>query len=945
MIVSHYRVEEEIGRGGMGVVYRAVDTRLGRAVAIKMLPADATTSPERHRRFVQEARSASALNHPAIVTIHEIDEHDGRTFIAMELVEGTPLDRLLAQRPLRLDEALDYAVQISSGLEVAHAAGIVHRDIKPANIMITRDGRAKMLDFGIAKLVERASDEATLTMADTRTGMIVGTASYMSPEQAQGRPVTPRSDIFSFGAVLYEMLSGRRPFSADSDIGLLTAILRDPPPALRSVRPDVPAALAEIVDRCLVKDANVRYANGAELHAALTTTRAALSRPADVRTWRRAAVLVVAILLLAAAAFGGWQAVQSRRVREARLQTVPEIERLTVAGQPLHALRLARSAERVAPDAVARVRESWYPFNLTTEPPDAEVSIRAYSDLDGPWEVLGRTPIRDHRLPFGFYRVRIVKDGYLPLETSSAAMGRPRQTMRLVSPEGAPASMVFVPGRPFRKGVAPEVRLPDFWIDKYEVTNKEYKTFVDAGGYRDPKYWKESFITGNGPPLTFTQAMSRFRDATGRPGPATWELESYPAAQADFPVGGISWFEAAAFAQYAGKSLPSLHHWYAAAATDELYSDILRFSNFDGDAPTKAGERGGLSPFGTYDMAGNVKEWVANSVTGTSLRYILGGGWNEPAYRFDEVDAQDPWLRTATFGVRLVKNVGPPDAALVAPIARVAADPASVVPVRPQELEIYKRFYAYDRTPLNARVENSDDSSEDWRKETVSFDAAYGRERIPAYLFLPKKGKPPYQTIVLFPSGYALARQSSAVLDLRGFNYIIQSGRALLYPVYQGTFERRIEWRGASAFRDVTVQQIKDFLRAVDYLATREEVDMQRLGYYSISMGAYLAPIPLSLEPRIKAAVLVSGGLRYNWPPEIQPANFAPRVTIPVTLINGRDDFNAPAAARERFMTLLGTPATHKQLVVLEGGHFPHDIRGLVRHTLDWFDQHLGPVR
>ena len=138
---------------------------------------------------------------------------------------------------------------------------------------------------------------------------------------------------------------------------------------------------------------------------------------------------------------------------------------------------------------------------------------------------------------------------------------------------------------------------------------------------------------------------------------------------------------------------------------------------------------------------------------------------------------------------------------------------------------------------------------------------------------------------------------------------------------------------------------MKDFFRAVDYLATRAEVDMQNLGYYSVSMGAYLAPIPLALEPRIKAAVLASGGLRWNWPPEIQPVNFAPRVTIPVLVINGLDDFNAPAAARERFIELLGTPAGHKKLVLLEGGHFPHDIRSLVRHTLDWFDQYLGPVR
>ena len=942
-MVSHYRVEEEIGRGGMGVVYRAVDTRLGRAVAIKMLPAASTADAERHRRFVQEARSASALNHPSIVTIHDIDEHDGATFIAMELVEGTPLDRLLAQRPLHVDETLDYGVQIASGLEAAHAAGIVHRDIKPANIMITHDGRAKILDFGIAKLIERGPDEMTLTMAATRTGVIMGTVSYMSPEQAQGRPVTPRSDVFSFGAVLYEMLAGRRPFSADSDIGLLTAILRDPPPPLRNVRPDIPVDVAAVVDRCLAKDANARYANAGELHAALTAIRAAFNRPADAKTWRRPAVLIVAALLFtAAAAFGGWQAVQARSARKARIETIPEIERLVIVGQPLRAVRLARDADRWAPDDVARVRQSWYRFRFSSDPPDAEVSIRTYADLDGPWETLGRTPIEDYPLPFGYYRVRVVKDGYLPLETARMAGGGPPVKLALAA--GAPPSMVFVSAGSYQVGVAPSVQLPDFWIDKYEVTNEEFKRFVDAGGYRDPKYWKEPLRDG-ARVLTFAEAMARFRDATGRPGPATWELETYAPSQEDFPVGGISWFEAAAYAEFAGKSLPTLHHWYAAASTRDLYSDIIHISNFDGVGPVKVGERPGLSRSGTYDMAGNVKEWVSNGVTNTSLRYILGGGWNEPAYRFAEEDARDPWGRTPTFGVRLVKNLAPVNADAAAPVAHVSGDPKSVVPVSARELDIYKRFYDYDRTPLNARLDAVDESSEDWRKETVSFDAAYGKERIPAYLFLPKKGTPPYQTIVLFPSGYALARQTSTDLDMRQFDFIIRSGRALLYPIYQGTFDRRSNRPGESAFRDVTVQQMKDFFRAVDYLATRAEVDMQNLGYYSVSMGAYLAPIPLALEPRIKAAVLASGGLRWNWPPEIQPVNFAPRVTIPVLVINGLDDFNAPAAARERFIELLGTPAGHKKLVLLEGGHFPHDIRSLVRHTLDWFDQYLGPVR
>src|SRR6187397_368233 len=247
--ISHYRLEEEVGRGGMGVVYRALDTKLGRGVAIKMLPAEMTSDEDRRRRFVQEARSASALNHPNIVTIHEIDEEHGLTFIAIELIEGTPLDQVIAAGPLSIETALNYARQIAAALEVAHASGIVHRDIKPANIMVTRDGRIKVLDFGLAKLVERAPADATMSAVATRAGIVMGTAAYMSPEQAEGKPVDARSDVFSFGAVLYEMLAGRRPFTGSSDIGVITAILRDAPPHLRTVRLDVPAVLSAIVDR------------------------------------------------------------------------------------------------------------------------------------------------------------------------------------------------------------------------------------------------------------------------------------------------------------------------------------------------------------------------------------------------------------------------------------------------------------------------------------------------------------------------------------------------------------------------------------------------------------------------------------------------------------------------------------------------------------------------
>ena len=305
---SHYRVEEEIGRGGMGVVYRAIDTRLGRPVAVKVLAAEATADPDRLRRFVQEARSASALNHPHIVTIHDIDESDGMTFIVMELVDGTPLDRLLAQGPIAsIATAVDYASQIAAALEAAHATGLVHRDIKPANLIITRDGRAKILDFGLAKLIERTPAESTMTALGTLPGLILGTAAYMSPEQAAGSQVDARADVWAFGILLFEMLTGRAPFTRPDVPSTLRAVLTEEVPSVRDVRPDVPRELQLLIEQALVRDVEARTLTSAD---AAERLRSLIHPPVDASTTRRSRrTLVVAgvLLVLAALAVVPWE--------------------------------------------------------------------------------------------------------------------------------------------------------------------------------------------------------------------------------------------------------------------------------------------------------------------------------------------------------------------------------------------------------------------------------------------------------------------------------------------------------------------------------------------------------------------------------------------------------------------------------------------------------------
>ena len=265
--ISHYQVVEKLGEGGMGVVYRAVDTRLNRAVAIKVLPREATADAEHHRRFVQEARAASALNHPNIGTVYDIDVDSGVWFIAMEYVAGRTLDRAIGRKGLSVGAALTYAIQIADALAAAHVAGIVHRDLKPANVMITDAGRVKVLDFGVSKLVERA-DAAGLgataaVTADvaprTEEGTIIATVAYMSPEQAEGKKVDARSDIFSFGSLFYEMLTGRRAFQGETKVSTLSAILVTEPPPASAITDGVPRELDRIIAHCLRKDPARRF--------------------------------------------------------------------------------------------------------------------------------------------------------------------------------------------------------------------------------------------------------------------------------------------------------------------------------------------------------------------------------------------------------------------------------------------------------------------------------------------------------------------------------------------------------------------------------------------------------------------------------------------------------------------------------------------------------------
>jgi hypothetical protein len=310
--IAHYRVLELLGRGGMGEVYAADDLRLRRKVALKVLPPAMAASAERRRRFEREAQAIAALNHPGIVTIHSVEHVDGIAFLTMELVEGKTLAESVPAGGLSLQEFMRIAIPLADAVNAAHERGIMHRDLKPGNVMVTRDGRVKVLDFGLAKLTERSAytqeGTAPVGAVTTTAGQIVGTVSYMAPEQAEGKPSDHRVDIFALGVMLYELAVGVRPFAGDTTVSILTSVMRDTPRSVTDLRSDLPAALDAILQRCVEKDPERRYGSAAELRKDLETLRDALSPRgfhAPAPPWAYAASAAIVMLI----GFTGWRIV------------------------------------------------------------------------------------------------------------------------------------------------------------------------------------------------------------------------------------------------------------------------------------------------------------------------------------------------------------------------------------------------------------------------------------------------------------------------------------------------------------------------------------------------------------------------------------------------------------------------------------------------------------
>ena len=609
--------------------------------------------------------------------------------------------------------------------------------------------------------------------------------------------------------------------------------------------------------------------------------------------------------------------------------------------------------------------------SFTTEPSGATVSYRRYDQPDGPWTVLGTTPIRKTLMPVSPTVWQIKKDGYksrifarVPNKDSKDFIWPSHYQLDLENTVPANTvtleanSRAFVPLSSVSLGK--QFNIGRFHIDRTEVSNKDYQEFVDAGAYQQKQYWTEEFADDH-TNLNFTEAMGRFTDATGRPGPATWIAGRYPDGKVDHPVTGVSWYEAAAYARFRGRHLPTIYHWaYAALPDTEIIRPIAPSmaaqSNLESEGTMPVGTTDAISAAGAKDMFGNVAEWAWNKYNDTR-RFSLGLGWSDPAYNATIPSRVSPWSRLETQGFRLMSyDSGEADSSLTQAISTQSIDIEKINPVSDEAYNLLVSSNTHTLTDIRATETKVDLPNGD-SAIRVEIDYPTSDEKLPLYLLVPENAKPPYQTLIWMGGVNALGSETNDSLfefDMKATKFLVQSGRLIVMPIWTDTFERNTRGFGPQSFQTQSIAREllrnwkKDFSYVLDYLQTREDVSSEQLGLMALSMGALSSPYLLMSEPRIKSNILWSGGFLLRREGNFQEANLlagvVQRISAPTLMLNGQYDYIISHNSQQKLFDLLGTNPADKKHVVFDTGHFGWPIGEFVKENLDWLDTYLGPV-
>ena len=973
--IGPYVLVRMLGQGGLAQVWLANRDEgvLRRDVALKV-PNLRMRRPELASRFTRECEILQKLEHEHIARLYDAGvDQSGLSWLVMEYIAGEKFTDWCDHHCTPVRQRIELFLQVLDAVQFAHDKGVLHLDIKASNVMVSERGVVRLLDFGVARMFGPDSPPEAAAYG------LALTPQYASPEQALGRELGPASDIFSLGALLFELLAGRLPpaTTAAAAPALPSACLttdsalrRGAP--LRSIRSEMQGDLDAIVGKAIAYDPAARYLSAAEFRDDLrrfldgqpvtALPRSALGRAAR-HLRRRPRAIFAAALLLTVLALSFVTLTRQARDREfARVVLLHALEQVAERHEAVpdtSVLDKAIELERILPGdpAVSKVLASvTSTLTIESDPPGAEVFWKPYVHPQAPWRSAGTSPVRNVRVTGSAIRVEIRKSQYQTVELLSPGIDGATEHHVKLDPVGSlPEGMVRIPaahgGVDLNGLEALEERdLPEFLIDRYEVTNLEFQRFVDAGGYRDSSYWRFP-IRDHGRTLPLDMALRRFVDRTGKPGPSTWESGTYSKGEAAHPVTGISWYEAAAYAQFVHKQLPTLYHW-SQVADNAKATRLIPLSNFSGKGTAPVGSNAGFSSRGVYDLAGNAREWIYNETVPDGQRFILGGGWPDSPKMFVDSYTQPPMDRSPSNGFRCVLAIdgGTLPVAVQQAVHPNFRDYSRETPVDDRTFAAYLRQFDYERKPLHARLEQSNPGAY-WKHEVVSVDAGYGGETMRIHLFFPANASVnvPLQPVIYYPGSGALLTDSiDEDAEMRFAGFLVKSGRVLVFPVYKSTFERqdavKSPWPGeAVQYRDHLVMWVKDVRRAIDYLATRPDIAADRVAYFGFSWGGALGATIPAVEPRIKVVVLDGAGfLMQHYLPEVDPLNFAPRVRQPVLVLNGKYDAIFPLdTSLQPMFRAFGTPVGKKRLVLFDSGHVvPYS--SLVQETIAWLDANLN---